>query len=94
MKTSLGELPQIFPMITCSNAPGGVSGQFTHHQNRGQTPELKLPPRWPAPTSHVCQNIFDGAMHFFINERLPSYEVDAAREVFVRTLEFLRRTLA
>jgi carboxymethylenebutenolidase len=37
---------------------------------------------------------YDGAEHAFFNDTRPLYDVRAARDAFVRTLEFLRRTLA
>lgn len=38
--------------------------------------------------------VYEGAHHAFFNDNRPSYDADAARDAFVRTLSLLRRTLA
>jgi carboxymethylenebutenolidase len=38
--------------------------------------------------------VYEGAHHAFFNDGRPSYDADAARDAFVRTLSLLRRTLA
>lgn len=38
--------------------------------------------------------VYSGAQHAFFNDNRPSYDVAAARDAFVRTLDLLRRTLA
>jgi carboxymethylenebutenolidase len=38
--------------------------------------------------------VYAGAHHAFFNDSRPSYDADAARDAFVRTLALLRRTLA
>ncbi len=39
-------------------------------------------------------HVYEGAMHAFFNDTRPSYDVRAARDSFVRTLELFRRQLA
>jgi carboxymethylenebutenolidase len=38
-------------------------------------------------------HIYEGAQHAFFNDTRPTYHVDAARDAFVRTLDFLERVL-
>jgi len=38
--------------------------------------------------------IYDGAQHAFFNDTRPSYQVNAARDAYARTLHFLQRVLA
>lgn len=38
--------------------------------------------------------VYEGAHHAFFNDNRPSYDADAARDAFVRTLSLLRKTLA
>jgi len=38
-------------------------------------------------------HVYEGAQHAFFNDGRPSYDADAARDAFVRTLEFFRSAL-
>jgi carboxymethylenebutenolidase len=38
--------------------------------------------------------LYQGAMHGFLNDTRPAYDVRAARDAFARLLEFLRQILA